>query len=462
MKPELLDKAIGNLDDSLLETHNMKPRLPFTKTAGILAGLCAALLITFLILPKKQKSEIIAYEMIPAVMPETKEYRISDELINNTGIVDQQMAFYQKAADFILADEGKENKVFSPLNLYLTLAELCELTAGTTQKQLLDLLNLKDMEELRRIHEELWRAAYCENESLTLQLSGSLWLDNGLSCHPEILRKMAETYHFTSAIEDMGSQKADEDIQNWLNNATHNLLKDTVDQIHLEDDTAMALYSTIYYASSWMKQFRPELTSDAVFHAPDGDMSTPMMHCDDTAVYYKGEHFTAVIKDLSCTNMLMILPEEGYTPEDILNEEEVQQLMHPVNLADKGDLSFVHLSLPRFSVSGEVNVKDMLKENGITDLFEAGKADFTPLTDDPRGIFVTEIKHAAKVNADEEGVVGAACTAVIAAYGAFSAEEKEVVFDRPFLFALTSPRSILFEGIVNIPEQGTTPVSQLP
>ena len=94
-----------------------------------------------------------------------------------------------------------------------------------------------------------------------------------------------------------------------------------------------------------------------------------------------------------------------------------------------------------------------LRALGVTDVFDAGKADFSPLTDKADAIFLSQAKHSARVTIDEEGVVAAAYTVMVACGAALPPDERvEFTLDRPFLFAVTGESGeILFAGIVNTP-----------
>ena len=56
--------------------------------------------------------------------------------------------FYEKSMQEILKDDGKSNVVYSPANVYIELAMLAQCTGGDTQKQILDLLGVKDASSL--------------------------------------------------------------------------------------------------------------------------------------------------------------------------------------------------------------------------------------------------------------------------------------------------------------------------
>ena len=108
----------------------------------------------------------------------------------------------------------------------------------------------------------------------------------------------------------------------------------------------------------------------------------------------------------------------------------------------------VNLSVPRFSVSGSTDLKNVLAAVGATDVLEADKADFSPLTA-AEGMFLSSAEHTARVEIDEDGVTAAAYTVLALAGGMPPEEVIDFVLDRPFLFVITGfDGSLLFSGIV--------------
>ena len=112
----------------------------------------------------------------------------------------------------------------------------------------------------------------------------------------------------------------------------------------------------------------------------------------------------------------------------------------------------VNLAVPKFDVSSDLDLSSGLRALGVTDVFDPAVSDFTPMTKDAEGIYLSQVEHAARVAVDEEGVTAA--YTVILAPGASMPPEEEVdfVLDRPFLFAITGVDNLpLFVGLVNRP-----------
>ena len=89
----------------------------------------------------------------------------------------------------------------------------------------------------------------------------------------------------------------------------------------------------------------------------------------------------------------------------------------------------------------------------MTDVFDPGAADFSPLGGAASdGLYVSKLQHDARVLIDEEGCTAAAFTiaSVEATAADLDMEEIDFTLDRPFLFAITNADGLpLFTGVVN-------------
>ena len=113
----------------------------------------------------------------------------------------------------------------------------------------------------------------------------------------------------------------------------------------------------------------------------------------------------------------------------------------------------VHLSMPKFDISSEFDLREALKTLGITDVLDPSVSDFSPMTDDVDFVYLSKAQHDVRVTVDEEGVEAAAFT-VMAMSGAGAPpdeiEEIDFTVDRPFLFVIMSDDNLpLFAGVVN-------------
>ena len=156
--------------------------------------------------------------------------------------------------------------------------------------------------------------------------------------------------------------------------------------------------------------------------------------------------------------MWLFLPDEGVTPEqlmsggDIFNFFAQDPAAYDSSYANKKNL-IVNLSLPKFDIASETDLIGQLQTMGVTDVFQPGVADFSPIFTEEDGGCVDTIQHAARFAIDEEGVTAAAYTLILReGAGMPPQEEINFILDRPFAFVIESQDGLpLFAGIVNEP-----------
>lgn len=367
--------------------------------------------------------------------------------------------FYKKTLAQVLGqskaatEDTDKNALYSPLNVYLALAMLTETTDGDSRAQLLSLLGEKDLAALRKRVKKLFTANYQDDGSCTSLLANSLWLNETLSFNQETLDKLAK-YHYASAFSGQpGTEKMNKALQAWINENTHDLLKDQAESLTLDPATVMALVSTIYFKAAWAEQFEEANTKKQTFYAPSGEVEVDMMHRTESMAYYTGTNFEAVALPLVNSGyMWFFLPKKDGKAGALPADKQVLNLL--ADPASYKNFSYpqVTLSLPKMDAVSDTDLIKDLKKLGVTDIFNAGKANFSPLMKDAKDIEVSEVKHAARVKTDEEGVEAAAFTAIVLSKAAMPTDFVNFTVDRPYYFAITGyTGDLLFAGLVNNP-----------
>ena len=366
----------------------------------------------------------------------------------NRGLLDH---FFTESLSAFLGDNGGENRVYSPLNVYLALGMLAEITDGDSRAQLLSLLDCPDMETLRQRAGDLWNANYCNDGATVSTLAASVWLDEDIAFRQETLDTLAQSYYASSYQGQMGAGAMNGALQGWLNEQTGGLLAQQAGNMELSAETVMALATTIYFRARWSDEFSESRTDTATFHGTAGDTECEFMHRSWSNTYYWAENFGAVSERLeSGGEMWFLLPDEGVSPEELLQSGAAEFLLQGGDEEHQKFLT-VNFSVPKFDVSSGMDLQTGLKSLGVTDAFDPLMSDFSPLAEGAEGLFVSQVRHDARVAIDEEGVTAAAFSVIAAAGSAMPpTEEVDFVLDRPFLFAITgADDTILFVGIVN-------------
>ena len=373
-----------------------------------------------------------------------------DKVIASGEKQDGMDKYYSKIQKELLTEKPGENKVCSPLNIYFAVSMLAEVSDSETRAQILDALSAGSIEELRDRIGAIWDANYVDTPALKSILADSLWLRNDIAYSKEPLQRLADEYHASSFSGEMGSEEMNKVLRDWIDEGTNGLLTDFTKDIKMDPETVLALVSTLYYKAAWADKFYEDQTKDMLFHGASGDKSVKMMHRDASMQVYDFDKFIAVSLGLNDSgSMNLFLPKDGYTPEDIAADADAMRVSLGAAY-ENCSYPVVHLDVPRFEVKNKTDLKEALMSLGIKDAFDSEKADFSPLTEDVKGIFVSSAEHAALVKIDEEGVTGAAYTELFMAGSAMPQDEMYITFDRPFFFSVTArDGSILFAGTVN-------------
>lgn len=385
-----------------------------------------------------------------------------------TGLMDD---FLSRSTTQFLSGAGAENRVYSPINVYMALSMLAEAAGGDSRAQILELLEVDSIETLRDRARTLWQDNYRDDGTVTSILGNSLWLRDDFTYSQKLLNTLAKDYYASSFSGRMGSEEYDQALRNWLDEQTNGLLADQAQGLKMKPETVLALASTIYFKAAWSNEFNKEDTETEQFHAPSGDVDADFMRRTMEDSFYWGSNFTAVqLRFQEGGSMWLILPDEGSSVDELLqNGEAMDFLLSPKydQYDDKGNVVregwtgqkylTIHLSMPKFDVSSDLDLIDGLKALGVNDVFDLSVSNFDPLeasTDDP--LYVGKAQHAARVKVDEEGCEAAAYTVMLMYAGAAAPPDTEVDFtlDRPFLFSVTADSGLpLFTGVVNQPNR---------
>lgn len=501
MKAEDLYDGIGTMDEDLLErsernaekkkkVRRIRPRMAALIAAAALLLVGGIALMTYGVLHnrsndpadeengKKQGQFLLAGAVLPKLgkepqmenYPDTekgmqqfreahKQWKEEKEALMTAieeygedkayGAVEQ---FTLRSLKTMLSGRNGENSAYSPINIYLLLGMLAESTDGASRAQILSLAGAESIEDIRARSKALWNALYFNSDDEKLVLGASVWLDAKAKnvYNEETLARLASDYYASSFAGEMGSAEYNKEFRGWFNKMTDGMLKDRVEELELNDDTIIALATTICFINQWANPFDESDTTEEVFHAATGDVKAKFMHETAVGLYYRGERFTAVYKYLRNSRMWMILPDEGVSVDEILDDPELEKLLD--YRKDNMTEAMIHLGVPKFDVVGDTDLLETLPKLGVTDIFNLN-ADFSPLLNGS-GSFVSEAKHSARVQIDEKGVKAAAFAEVQLSRGILPTPDGElyITLDRPFLFMVTGlGETPLFAGVVEKP-----------
>lgn len=480
MKKEQIVDMIGEAPDNYVKDakeSGKKRRIPrWSKWMGGIAAVLAILLLVNNMpgiplaihahaVSKASEPRVSDYD---SVRDKTKEERdawwaandLRDDLRDEA--LPSLASFSELCSAEMISGTDSTNRVWSPVNAYIALAMTAELTEGEAQEELFALLGVDSLEALRSRISAVWESAYENDKGNEIcTLANSLWIDNDLDYSKDVMDTLAYDYYASVYQRDLGSDRTNTDITNWMKNQTGGFLSDRTGKTDLaKEDMMLTMASTIYFQAKWSDEFNKSMNTDGVFHAADGDVNCTFMNQKLAEMnYYWAEDFGAVQMFMkNGASMWFILPDEDKTVDDVLSGGDY---MNMVTLSDafpeeNKKWMKVNLSVPKFDISSSVNVKEGLQQLGVSKIFDWTTNSFastmqSKTSDYP--VYLDSINQDTRVKIDEKGVTAASYIELN--FGAGAAEPPDeiidFVLDRPFVFVVSREQIPLFVGTVNTP-----------
>ncbi|XP_005299279.1 neuroserpin [Terrapene carolina triunguis] len=355
-----------------------------------------------------------------------------------------------------------ENILFSPLSIAIALG-MVELGAhGSTLKEIRHSLgydSLKNGEELSFL-KDLSDMATTEESQYVMTIANSLYVQNGFHISDKFLQLVKK--YFKAEVENVDfSQSAAvaNHINKWVENHTNNMIKDFASSRDFSALTHLALVNAVYFKGNWKSQFRPENTRTFSFTKDDeSEVQIPMMY--QQGEFYYGE-FSDGSNEAGGIYQVLEIPYEGdeISMMIVLSRQEVPLVtLEPLvkaqlieEWANSVKKQKVEVYLPRFTAEQEVDLKDVLKGLGITEVFSRN-ADLTAMSDNEE-LYLAKAIHKSFLEVNEEGAEAAAASGMIA-ISRMAVLYPQVIVDHPFFFLVRNRRTgtILFMGRVMHPE----------
>lgn len=451
MKRKRLTEAMNEISDQhIAEAANKKKRVSMGWIGSVAAAL-AVVILGLAILRPFAAAKAVSQADYPKYEWVSRYDQMEEEMPGLTDFFSQSMVQTLSGSE--------ENATFSPVNLYMALCLMAELS--DSNEQILELLNARDREGLREQANLIWNATYRDEGDQTL-LANSVWLDKGLSYNNDVMNTLAEHYYTDVYKGNLQSARIGNEIKKWLNGNTGRMLKSDVDNLQVDPLTVMLLYSAVYYQAKWSDsvEFNRAMNTEGAFHAPNGDIECTYMNKKlMQTFYYWAEDFGAVslsLKDGS--RMWIMLPDEDKTTDDVLSSTEFSSLLFEDDY-ENCKYMLVNLSLPKFDIRASGNLKEDLQAMGVIDVFSPETADFSGTLYGHRDFgsdfapYFSAVNQATRVAIDEKGVTAASYIELPMAGAAQPPEEIiDFIVDRPFVFVVTNRYDVpLFAGVVNEP-----------
>ena len=354
--------------------------------------------------------------------------------------------------------DGKDNRNFSPISVYYALAMAAEGANGQTLADLLNLLGCPDLDALHGSTGNMIAKLSRKTETGEIVLCNSLWMSDVFPLYDSYQNSLAEHYRAVAETVPFGTEKAGKRIAAWITDKTNGLITPAPETMQFDALTLAVLLNTVYFRDQWALRFYESETRPGTFTLADGtETDVDFMHrlIKDSHIE-RGDGFLRYsVRFESRGYMTFVLPDEGVALDTLLGTP--QKLQALLESGERMDAD-VDLLLPKFSISDQFELSDVLCSLGLTDAFTNG-ADFSGMSDmNPR---LDRVFQETVLDLNELGVEAAAYTSIDAPAEAAPWDTEptplpliEFHLDRPFLFIIYAGSIPLFIGTVTNPTAG--------
>jgi serine protease inhibitor len=354
----------------------------------------------------------------------------------------------------LMAERSDENIVISPFSLGLALGMVYAGCTGTSADELSRAMGFTPQPGSQQFHVPGMDLFSSIPPAITLKVANSLWCDRSTKLRPTFESKVKNLFNpeiQSTDLETPGTMKA---INDWVAKATDGRITDLLLK---PPKPPMVLIDAVYFKGAWKDAFPDALNFPAQFNRErDGPCQVTMMKRSLSAPYLETDDFQAIKLAYSGggLEMVLVLPAKGTGLAAVVQRLSKTSWKSTI---DQFTERTGTISLPRFKATFRDSLVAPLAQLGIKAIFEPS-TDFAPMFEDTRKFFVSNIIQQTYLRVDEKGSEAAAATAVQIEATAMRAAPKNpfnLVFDRPFLFAITDDQSgeLLFAGILCDPDK---------
>ena len=328
-----------------------------------------------------------------------------------------------------------ENYVFSPYGAKTIIA----MTANGADKQTIN--GIPDIGiDFNQINERMRESngAYAQKgkyeEDAVISSSNSLWLNDK---YTKVKKSFGDimTDCYNADIFSVKPSELEQKAGDWIAEKSHGM--QTNFNMPAYEDFNLTLINTVYFKGQWCDRFSSYGTYEEEFTNADGSKKAiDFMHKADYTEFYSDRDITMVKLDYHDSDRDLSFYAAMMSQESQSDPEAYIDLM---------ETGYIELALPAFKCDSEVNVKEILKNMGVNNIF-AENGNLCNMIEG-ESLNIGNMAQNAVIDVNEWGTEAAA-TAVTLTGSLDEDEPVKIKFDKPFTYFIrdNDRGEILFMG----------------
>jgi serpin B len=277
--------------------------------------------------------------------------------------------------------------------------------------------------------------------------ANALWVERNIPVLTDFRERLRMFYNAGVTKLDLltSPEQARVQINRWAEENTRGKIRELFPPGAFSVDTGLVLTSAIYFHGSWASAFRPGATRGDLFKLTPAD-SRPTRFMHQTAVFGYADTPDAQILEMKYAGGALAL--DVVLPQPVSTLDDLEKSMTPQRLDSWFAALTNHtidVSIPVFHAESDFSLREALSRLGMPTAFTSA-ADFSGI-DDRRDLALSDVRHKAMLDVNEQGTTAAAATG--SAVTLISAVvPKRFRADHPFALFIRDTRTgvILFAG----------------
>lgn len=335
----------------------------------------------------------------------------------------------------VATPDPSDNACWSPFSVASALGLTAAGAYGPTRDELLTLLLGDAGGDLTALAETLGAAATLSpardrEDEPVLAVSNTLWADVAISIRDSFTAELSRWANGSVRNAPFRAEpdKARDQINADVAETTRNLIPELLPPDAIRPETVAALVNALYLKCAWRHRFTEGATEPRPFHTPGGAVDVPTMQLSERIGYAAtGGWQVLTLPAVGDVEAVVLLPDG-----DLATVESTLDGATLANLLAAPAPTQVNLLLPKVDVRMQVELTPALHRLGVHRVFR-DDADLSGISEDD-ALAVQAILHESVLKLDEQGLEGAAATAVMMRLTSMPlGSPVDVAVDRPFL-----------------------------
>lgn len=328
--------------------------------------------------------------------------------------------------------DGTKNNLISPMSILLALSMTENGALGDTLAEFEAFAGM-DIGTLNKYLSGYLASIPEKSDGFELESANSIWLRNGLDVKDAFLRAN-ETYYGSQVYKSGFNDETVGLINAWVSEHTHKMIDKIIDS--LSPESRMVLINAIAFESEWAKIYENSDVDDHIFNNFDGSESQIKLMRSNENMYIETDDSIGFVKNYKGGRFAFaaLMPNEDVDFAEFVSTLDPETVSALVGTPEYIE---VRAGLPEFKHECSYSLNEPLKKLGLENAFE-NTADFSGISE-TEPLKIGEVLHKTFIEVDKKGTKAAAVTAIIIECTSampVEREYKEVILDRPFVYAI--------------------------